>query len=102
MPRPGPLLVAYDAECDSCCRLADRLRRRDRWGLLVFFPWSLFFPLALGRALGRRSGGILAPADRGDGGTLFPAVWALVVLVFFSLIRGKLVTYILPAAPAAR
>ncbi len=38
MARPSSLLVAYDAECGPCCRLADWIRSRDRWGLVVFFP----------------------------------------------------------------
>lgn len=38
MARPSSLLIAYDAECSLCCRMIDRLRERDRWGLLVFFP----------------------------------------------------------------
>ena len=38
MAHPSSLLIAYDAECSLCCRMADRLRERDRWGLLVFFP----------------------------------------------------------------
>lgn len=38
MARRSGLLVAYDAECGPCCRLADRIRSRDRRGLVVFFP----------------------------------------------------------------
>ncbi len=34
----SPLILAYDAECSLCCRMADWLRVRDRKGLLVFFP----------------------------------------------------------------
>ncbi|MBK8724648.1 MAG: DUF393 domain-containing protein [Holophagaceae bacterium] len=37
MPKPI-LILAYDAECSVCCRMMDRLRARDRDGLLVFFP----------------------------------------------------------------
>lgn len=37
MPKPV-LILAYDAECSVCCRMMDRLRARDREGLLVFFP----------------------------------------------------------------
>jgi len=38
MARPSSLLIAYDAECSSCCRLMDWAGARDRRGLLVFFP----------------------------------------------------------------
>lgn len=38
MPRPSSLLIAYDAESSSCCRLVDWIGARDRWGLMVFFP----------------------------------------------------------------
>ncbi len=52
----GPLILAYDAECSLCCRLMDRLRERDRLGLLVFFPLQgkdlvLFAPELAGRNL---------------------------------------------------
>lgn len=35
---PGPLLVAYDAECSLCVKRAEALRARDSRGLLVLFP----------------------------------------------------------------
>jgi 4-amino-4-deoxy-L-arabinose transferase-like glycosyltransferase len=63
-------------------------------------PWWYFGPVLLGLllpwtglvpwALGRRSS--MNPGDR-----LFLMIWAGAVLVFFSLSRGKLATYILPA-----
>ena len=53
-------------------------------GLLL--PWTGLVPWALGRR---------AAADPGD--RLFLMIWAGVVLAFFSLSRGKLATYILPA-----
>ena len=53
-------------------------------GLLL--PWTALVPWALGRRAATASG------DR-----LFLLIWAGVVLVFFSLSRGKLPTYILPA-----
>ncbi len=59
--------------------------------LLVFFPWFPFLPAALPRAWKR--------IRRGEPTPLFLLVWIAVVYVFFSLVRGKLITYILPAAP---
>ncbi len=38
MAAASSLLIAYDAECGPCCRLADWAGARDRRGLLVFFP----------------------------------------------------------------
>lgn len=40
MTRPAPLLVAYDGECTLCCRMVDWVQRRDRWGLVVTFPFQ--------------------------------------------------------------
>ncbi|MFZ2089265.1 MAG: glycosyltransferase family 39 protein [Desulfobaccales bacterium] len=53
-------------------------------GLLL--PWTFLVPWALGRRH------LPAPGDR-----LFLLIWAGVILAFFSLSRGKLVPYILPA-----
>jgi 4-amino-4-deoxy-L-arabinose transferase-like glycosyltransferase len=53
-------------------------------GLLL--PWSGLVPWALARRTA------IDPGDR-----LFLMIWAGVVLAFFSISRGKLVTYILPA-----
>lgn len=53
----------------------------------LMFPWSFLLPWALwARA-------------RGDPDRLFLLIWAGVVLIFFSLSRGKLAPYILPALP---
>jgi 4-amino-4-deoxy-L-arabinose transferase-like glycosyltransferase len=52
----------------------------------LLLPWSGIVPWALGRRA--------APVQ---GDRLFLMIWAGVVLVFFSLSRGKLVPYILPA-----
>lgn len=38
MSKPSSLLIAYDAECNPCCRLVDWVGARDRWGLVVCFP----------------------------------------------------------------
>jgi 4-amino-4-deoxy-L-arabinose transferase-like glycosyltransferase len=53
-------------------------------GLLL--PWTGLVPWALARR---------TPIDAGD--RLFLIIWAAVVLAFFSISRGKLATYILPA-----
>ena len=52
----------------------------------VLLPWTWLLPWALGRGNGWRD-----PDER------FLVIWALVIVVFFSLSRGKLVPYILPA-----
>jgi hypothetical protein len=60
--------------------------------LAGFLPWSFFLPPALHNLWQRRR-----DKKQEDGQTL--AVWALTVLVFFSLSRNQLGTYILPAIP---
>ncbi len=59
----------------------------------LVIPWVLFLPSALLYAFSsrRRSSG----ED-----TLFPAVWFIVVFVFFSLCSGKRTLYLLPLVPA--
>ena len=56
---------------------------------LCFLPWTLFLPAALHRAL---------RGDR-DEATVFCATWAGTIVLLFSLPRGKLATYVLPAMP---
>jgi 4-amino-4-deoxy-L-arabinose transferase-like glycosyltransferase len=59
--------------------------------LLAFFPWCVFVPFALSASW---------PAiRRREPLPLFLALWFGVTFVFFSLVRGKLYTYVLPAAP---
>lgn len=58
--------------------------------LLCLFPWSVLLPATLRGTLGR---------ERRGSTELFCALWALGIVVFFSLARGKLGTYILPALP---
>lgn len=58
-----------------------------------FFPWSLFLPAALFRALRRGFGKI-------EDATLFLMLWFGAVFLFFSTASSKLSTYILPLFPA--
>jgi len=58
------------------------------------FPWSLFLPLALFRAIRAKA------ALHGDG-VIFALIWFGVVFIFFSMASSKLGTYILPLFPAA-
>ncbi|MFQ5902968.1 MAG: ArnT family glycosyltransferase [Candidatus Binatia bacterium] len=57
-----------------------------------FLPWSFFLAPVLHDLWERRG-------DEGQEERLFLVVWAATVLVFFSLSRNKLGTYILPAFP---
>jgi 4-amino-4-deoxy-L-arabinose transferase-like glycosyltransferase len=57
------------------------------------FPWSLFLPAAFRRLWSRRNRAEESP-------TLFLAIWALVIFIFFSLSDSKLMPYILPVFPA--
>ncbi len=57
----------------------------------VFLPWTLWWPLAarpVFRSLAQHNGALL-----------FCASWALSVVGFFTLSKGKLPTYVLPALP---
>jgi 4-amino-4-deoxy-L-arabinose transferase-like glycosyltransferase len=58
------------------------------------FPWSLFLPLALYRAIRAKA------ALHGDG-LIFALIWFGVIFIFFSIANSKLGTYILPLFPAA-
>ncbi|MBI2999074.1 MAG: glycosyltransferase family 39 protein [Deltaproteobacteria bacterium] len=57
-----------------------------------FLPWSLFLPAVLHSFWGRRS-------EEGKAERLFLIVWVATILIFFSLSRNKLGTYVLPAFP---
>ncbi|MBL0210189.1 MAG: DUF393 domain-containing protein [Holophagaceae bacterium] len=76
----GPLILAYDAECSLCCRMMDRLRERDRKGLLVFFPiqgkdLAFFAPELAGRDLHGEIHGLEEGSRRvWSGGALLPHV----------------------------
>lgn len=54
---------------------------------LVGWPWIFFLPAALAG---------LARAPRRNGFTTYMVLWALLPFLFFSLSKGKLLTYILP------
>ncbi len=58
-----------------------------------FFPWFLFLPAALFRALRKGLG------ETNDG-TLFLMLWFGAIFLFFSTASSKLSTYILPLFPA--
>lgn len=60
-----------------------------------FFPWSIYIPSAL-RGLVR-----FRPKNDREHLSLFAAVWLLVVVTVFSVLRSKLPSYIYPAFPAA-
>ena len=60
--------------------------------LAGFLPWSVFLPPILHRLWEQRR-------EEGKGERLFLSVWAAMVLLFFSLARNKLGTYILPVFP---
>ena len=60
--------------------------------LAGFLPWSFFLPPILHRLWEGRH-------DEGKGERLFLIVWVATVLLFFSLARNKLGTYILPLFP---
>ena len=65
------------------------------WLLLGFLPWTPVWLTMLGTIVERlRDHSLRATALR------FAAIWAVVVLVFFSIPRGKLVPYIRPLFPA--
>lgn len=65
--------------------------------LLGFFPWSLL--LATGAAWRLRKPWTILERLRGSE-LLLPFCWSVAVIGFFSLSRGKLATYVLPAYPA--
>ncbi len=56
---------------------------------VMLLPWTLFGVRALARGWGRH-----------DSLTRFLVCWSVIVIVFFSISSGKLMSYILPAFPA--
>ena len=63
--------------------------------LLLFFPWSVFLPAAIRAGFPSLNGSPMATCLR-----LLVGVWALTVIVLFSLSGSKLEHYGLPAFPA--
>jgi 4-amino-4-deoxy-L-arabinose transferase-like glycosyltransferase len=61
--------------------------------LIGFFPWSFFFPSAL--AAGSKL------SDKGKNFHFFCFIWAVGTIVLFSLMKSKLISYLLPMYPAA-
>ena len=59
-----------------------------------FLPWSLFVPSALALFWKSRK-------NEHEGRLLFPVVWLITVLIFFSLSKGKRFDYLIPLYPAA-
>ncbi|MGH7773441.1 MAG: ArnT family glycosyltransferase [Candidatus Binatia bacterium] len=60
--------------------------------MVGFLPWSFFLPPVLHNLWERR-------VEEGQEEKLFLVVWLTTVLIFFSLARNKLGTYVLPAFP---
>jgi 4-amino-4-deoxy-L-arabinose transferase-like glycosyltransferase len=65
------------------------------WLLVGFLPWTPLFFTAL-PAIGRRT----QEDSRAGGAARFAVIWVAIVLVFFSVPRGKLIPYILPVFPS--
>ena len=63
---------------------------------LGFLPWTGPFLRGLAPLARRSRAGLLEHADE-----LFFALWALVIVLFFSVSKSKLTPYVLPAFPAA-
>jgi len=57
-----------------------------------FFPWIVFLPQTLGNIMT----GLLRPKNRT---TLFLLIWAVLIFIFFSISKSKLIPYILPVFP---
>ncbi len=67
--------------------------------LLGVLPWSFFLVQAVYRPLREALSGLLQRREIRDP-RLFPLLWALGVIAFFSVARAKLPTYVTPAYPA--
>ena len=59
-----------------------------------FFPWSAFLPCAIRDAYKRRTRNIKFKSKE-----LFFLIWFLLIFIFFSISRTKLITYIFPLFP---
>jgi len=82
VPGLAPLLVVYDAESPRCRRWVDWVRKRDRQGLIVSFPFQNpellnIAPELAGRPLHLAIHGLDTRSRRVWAGvTLLPQVWA--------------------------
>ncbi|MBL7155872.1 MAG: glycosyltransferase family 39 protein [Candidatus Omnitrophica bacterium] len=61
--------------------------------LAGFFPWSAFLPVSLWQARREKE-------QRIRRSNLFLIIWCLVIFIFFTFSRTKLVTYVFPLFPA--
>ena len=61
----------------------------------AFMPWAVFFPIAVWDMYKKKEDASGVKAHR-----LFLGAWFLVIFIFFSISRTKLVTYIFPLFPA--
>jgi hypothetical protein len=59
-----------------------------------FFPWSFLLPLAITSA-------VREWRREGNNALIFAVTWLIVPIVFFSLMSGKRMNYIVPTLPAA-
>jgi len=63
------------------------------WAPVCFLPWALILPVAIAAAARGR--------ERAGDAPWFAVIWMFVPLLFFSLVSGKRVNYIVPLVPAA-
>ncbi len=66
---------------------------------LIFFPWTPFFPRAVGRVVPLFRRARRDANDEAARAVVFLVCGALFVLLFFSASKSKIVTYILPLVP---
>ncbi|MBN2290356.1 MAG: glycosyltransferase family 39 protein [Candidatus Glassbacteria bacterium] len=67
--------------------------------LAGFYPWSFYTLQAVWEALKRFTGGLRKKLLYSEGTEAFAFIWFALVMIFFSLSRAKLPTYITPAFP---
>lgn len=100
MPRPAPLLVAYDAENHRCRRWLEWVRKRDSQGLIVAFPFQnpelvKIAPELAGRPLHLQVHGLDTQGRKvWAGEALLPEVWRrlprwrwVIFLIRFGLVK---------------
>lgn len=93
-------IVVYDEMVNRFLGIGARAGKTRPFYYLVghffgkFLPWSLFVPSAIVSYWKSKN-------ETEKYGLLFPVVWFLTVLIFFSLSKGKRSDYLLPLYPAA-